>query len=901
MFAVCMAGVGFGGTVLTDADWLGVTPHAEVTSIVDLPGDPGVGIEITKFDDAGVAVLQVYFGGVDLSANGDTFVLELENPTGTGFNINAFAQSGGWQWTQHWEWLGAGQTKVYTVTMTDPTSVDQLGFQLHAGPGDYAINIRGGVLDFSPSEPNPADGGSAGVLKTGNLITWVNHSSAFPATGDDVTADLYIGTDPNDLLTNPATTVISGVGNSATVDLVPGRTYYWIVQAFEPDGGGGTIMHESPLWQFDAVGRLPMTHYEAEDATIEPGDDSAPELRNDATASGGKLIWSNWSGTSRGGFSWYVMAPEAGDYEMTIHYKIGGTAERGEKLQINDGPLIGDIMFPGTNGEYSDHVLPITLQKGPNLIRIVGSWGGISYDYFEIDMDDLTATHQNPGTDEVVLVNDNNTLNWRKYSLSDPVNASDVVCNVYLGTTEPNMVNDDPNELYFDYDLTAVAIDTDQTTVDVTLEWGQNYYWIVDSIVPVEGVDTLFGGFVWTFTTEDPPPVIELDVTKVVKRTEAVNMEPVVADLGKPGIGYAWTLDEAPGAVTIEDVCSDTTALDPEFVFDVVGLYFLTLTVTDESDNVVTATIEVTVIEYFRSLRIEAEEGTIFAGDTSPELRYDAEVSDNRLVWSTWYGSNRGALEISVDAPAAGAYDMIIRYAVGGTGARGDKMSINGGPISSDIMYPGTDDMFTDYLMEGVQLNEGANTIRFVTSWGGISYDYIEFPAIEAPKAPYGPGPENWENIPSNYSGQLSWVFDANSLNSVIDSDVYFSTTEPNFAQADYGMMKFAAVSGTTATIPVELEDDTTYYWLVETTDSEAPGEVFRSKVWLFNVLEPCLFHAATGDLDLDCDVDFGDLQIFAENWMVPETGYIFADFVDLADNWMVCIDPVTGEPGNCQ
>ncbi|MBN1125737.1 MAG: hypothetical protein JXA82_12075 [Sedimentisphaerales bacterium] len=882
------SGATLAGTVLTDAQWLSATRHDQVTSITDLAGDPGLSIEVTKTDSTGISILQLDFGGADLSANGDTFEVELENPTDTGFNINAFGQSGGWAWTQDWAWLGAGQTRIYTVTLSDPTSVDRLGFQLHADAGNYTINIRGGVVDFSPSDPNPADGARLGVLIGGNRLKWVNHSTAYPETGEDVLCDVYIGTDPNALLTDPVA-MFEDVANMVTVELTDGQRYYWTVNAYEPDGSGGFILHEGPIWQFDAVKRFPSTRYQAEDGTIVAGDTS-PERRNDAAASGGKIIWTNWSGTDRGYFFWKVMAPDAGDYEMTVHYAISGTSERGDKIQINDVSA-SDTMFPGTDGVYGDLVVPITLEKGINTISIVTSWGGISYDYFEIDMDDLTATHPHPAIDEVVLVGDN-SLSWTKHSLFDPEQASDVLCDVYLGTTEPNLAAPD-------YDLPVVASGTVENSIPVTLEWGNTYYWVVDSLVPVDTNDVPFKGFVWTFTTVDPAPVIELDMAKTAKRTVPVRMEPVVTDLGKPGLSYAWTIETGPAGITIESICDDPTALDPTFLFDVIGTYNLALTVTDESGNAPSATIEVHVVEYFRSLRLEAEDATIIAGDTSPEIRMDDNASDNRIVWSTWSGTDRGSIEFEVMAPYAGVFDMTIRYRVDGAGARGDKIRVNGEPQSApDTMFPPTSGLYEDYKYENVTLNEGLNTIEFDTSWGGIWYDYIEFFDIVAPRQAYEPNPKDWSQVPATLT-ELSWRIDPNSPSSVIASEVYIGTSEPNALLPDYGMTRITADTSMSLILTETLAENTTYYWLVEYTDSELPGEVFQSRTWQFTALPPCEFFALVGDLDTDCDVDIEDLRILAGAWLT-EDGYVLLDLADLAAHWKLCIDPVTGEPTIC-
>lgn len=882
-----LSGSAFGALVLTDAQWMSGTVHAEA-SVTDIPGDPGLLIQVNKTASGGIDAIRRDFGGADLSASGTTFEIELENPGTVGYNIQAFAQSGGWTWAAEWAWLGAGATRTYVVTMTNPASVNRVGIQLHADAGQYTIKIKGGIVDFSPSDPNPKDGGTAGVILGGNRLTWINHSIADPVAGSDVVSELFISSDANDVFNDPTATKISGLTNFAVVELIAGEHYRWGVRSTEPDE---VTVYQSPIWSFDAITRIPSTKYEAEYSTIIPGD-TAPERRNVAAASGGKIIWSNWSGTDRGSFVWDVMAPAAGTYNLTIHYAIDGTSSRGEKVQVNGVPG-GDTTFPGTSGAFADLVVPVTLVQGLNTLGIVTSWGGISYDYFELNMDDLTATLPSPANNEVVLVGDNK-LAWRKHSLFDPQNASDTTCTVYMGTTEPN-------GLLPHYGYTAIATDIAANTIPVTLDWGQNYYWVVDSTAVVDSNSVVFPGYLWRFTTVDPAPVITLATSKTVRRTVPFWLKPTVTDLGKPGLAYAWSLTSGPEGVAIDDVCEDPSALNPKFTCNTVGAHTLTLTVTDGSDNAPSANIEINVIEYYRALRAEAEDGTIIPGDTEPQIRVDDNASGNRLVWTNWSGTDRGSLVIDVNSPVAGTFDMIIRYRVDGTGTRGDKIQINGSPAApADTMFPGTNAIFDDYVYKNVMLNQGDNQIKITTSWGGMSYDYIEFPAIKAPLAAYDPAPETWSTVPSTLQ-DLGWRIDPNSANSAIDATVFLGTTPPDFEAPDYGMDRNTADTATSFFVgDAEFAQDTTYYWLVEYTDSELPDQTFRSATWRFTTVNPCVYYPLVGDLDQDCDVDIDDLQILAASWMAAENGYLLENFADLAAHWLLCMDPVTGIPGSC-
>lgn len=892
LVAAVLSGSAFGVIVLSDAEWMsGAT--TQVTSVTNVPGDPGLLFVVDKINSDAVNFIQKDFGNADLSARGTTFEVEIENPSASGYWLQAFAQSKAWNWVAQGDWMDPGESRVFTVTLTDATIVQRLGIQLTGGAGTYTIKIKGGVVDYSPSDPNPKDGGVVGVISTGNRLYWTNHSVADGPAGSDLTTELFIGTDATDLYTNPATTRIPGLTNYGDVTLAVGTKYAWGVKATEPDG---VTVYTSPVWQFDAVQRVPSTRYEAEFSTILRGTaaaplvNSAPEIRNVAAASGGKIVWTNWTGDDRGSFVFDVKAPADGNYNLTIHYAVDGTTARSDPIRINGSG--SDVSFAGTSGLYADSVIPVTLTKGINTFRVGTSWGGISYDYFELNFDDMTATNPLPKVDDVVLVG-GNTLSWTRHSVFDPKYTSDTTCTVYLGTTEPNA-------LLANYGLSLIQKDIAASSVPVTLEWGQNYYWIVDSTTNVDpNTNVVFPGYVWRFTTVDPKPVITMDATKTVRRTVPVWIKPTVTDLGKPGLTYAWTLTSGPAGVAIADICADPAVLNPQFAFTQVGAHTLTLSVTDGSANVTTANIEVTVIEYYRALRLECEDGTIIPGDTAPELRTDDNASGNRLVWSNWTGSDRGSFVVDVNVPnLAGTYDMVIHYRVDGSGARGDKFQINGIPASpADTMFPGTNAVFDDYVMKNVTLIDGLNQIKMTTSWGGMSYDYIEFPAIKAPLAAYNPNPETWTSVPSTLS-ELSWTLDPNGPESEINSVVYLGTAAPDFGQPNYGMTKIVGDTGTTASIS-GLVIDTTYYWLVEYTDSELPGQTFRSATWQFTAINPCVYFPLVGDLDQNCRVELDDLMILTTTWIAPN-GYLLEDFADMAAHWLECMDSVTGLPGPC-
>ncbi len=800
---------------------------------------------------------------------------------------------------------------MYPATGTEYADKIVENVVLIEGRNDIKIGTAWGGLrydyiqfDFAPepipTDPSPADGTYIpvyiGAQETGNTLSWQNHSITYPSTGDDITCDVYIGTsEPNELAENYGMTLIEDVVDSVNVVLEANQRYYWMVYAYEPNDPAPTL-HKGHLWQFDTLSRIPVAHYEAEDAII-VSENTGPELRTVAGASGGQVVWTNWGGTwlERGYFIFDVTAPETDTYQLTMHYRAGA---KNDFIEINGGSA-AEYSVPDSSGIFADYTRSINLNKGVNTIAIRCGWGGVEYDYFEINMDDFTATTPNPKMDEVVVVN-GNSLSWKKHSLYDLENAADVKCNVYLGTSEPNMVGDD-------YEIPLIADGTFDSSLPVILEWNHDYYWIVDSIVPVDEVDTLYKGYLWKFTTNDPKPVITLVDSRIVMLnygntpSDPMSFHPTVSDLGKPGLSYLWSLTSGPSGETIDSICSDKTILDPAFVFNKAGEHKIKLSVTDGSGNVGEATITVMVLEFYRSLKLEAEDGVILPGeDTQCEVRMEDVASENRIMWSTWITGDRGSFLLTFENTTAGNFDLYIRYRTDHTGTSWEDVSINGGTNIQFIVRPTPTDEYDYIVIKDIPLVAGTNTLELVVGWGGTYYDFFEFPEVKAPIAPFGPTPENWDTIPTNYAEPLSWKFDPNSPGGIINHTVYFGTQDPNMSELGYGgLTKIEA--GTNTSIPMpSLAPDMTYHWVVETTDTKVPGVVYVSKPWQFMTLTPCEYWGLAGDVDNDCDVDLDDLALLIGAWLA-EGGYDINDFAILSESWTTCIDPVTGEIIPCQ
>lgn len=96
-------------------------------------------------------------------------------------------------------------------------------------------------------------------------------------------------------------------------------------------------------------------------------------------------------------------------------------------------------------------------------------------------------------TNPAPAINSNNTTALTELSWTNPAGEGDITCNVYIGTTEPNVLA--PN-----YGLTTLASGLAGNSVSLAgypLTGGTTYYWVVDVLDSGTGLTTR--GFVWSF------------------------------------------------------------------------------------------------------------------------------------------------------------------------------------------------------------------------------------------------------------------------------------------------------------------------------------------------------------------------------------------------------------------
>jgi len=144
---------------------------------------------------------------------------------------------------------------------------------------------------------------------------------------------------------------------------------------------------------------------------------------------------------------------------------------------------------------------------------------------------------------------------------------------------------------------------------------------------------------------------------------------------------------------------------------------------------------------------------------------------------------------------------------------------------------------------------------------GAVNYDNALVYDVELYGQAYGPNPGDGAEIPLNVT-TLSWQNqDPNNPSDVISCDIFFGT-DPNFVNESS-----TATDITTGTVelsdltpPVTLADGPTYYWRVDSTDPNTPGNpvTFTGKVWSFKV----------GDVPAMVNPDVNDTQNMQYTWV---------------------------------
>jgi hypothetical protein len=156
------------------------------------------------------------------------------------------------------------------------------------------------------------------------------------------------------------------------------------------------VSNSSPVVNI-TVGMPPVpTRYEAEAAAY--GGNIA--VGNDGTASGGQYL----NVTSSGDITFSIIGvPAAGNYPMTIGFRLAYASPKTQNIVVNGGPAT-PVVFSGPTSGWLTTNLTVALNAGSNQIKIQYSWGYMYFDYIELNF-------PTPNTAPILATISDRTLN----------------------------------------------------------------------------------------------------------------------------------------------------------------------------------------------------------------------------------------------------------------------------------------------------------------------------------------------------------------------------------------------------------------------------------------------------------------------------------------------------------
>lgn len=175
------------------------------------------------------------------------------------------------QSTNPWTTDGGLRANVYTSALTADTIVLQPLPRSGSSRGTISGFKIIGIDKFLPVDPVPAVGTEVPVSQ---VLSW---TQAATAADLGVTYNVYFGTDPNELSPNyyGNTSVKTTTADSADFfydpELTNSTTYYWRVDALEPNLPGNPIVHTGAEWWFTTQPASPRIEVDPVSVTVKAG------------------------------------------------------------------------------------------------------------------------------------------------------------------------------------------------------------------------------------------------------------------------------------------------------------------------------------------------------------------------------------------------------------------------------------------------------------------------------------------------------------------------------------------------------------------------------------------------------------------------------------------------------
>lgn len=208
-----------------------------------------------------------------------------------------------------------------------------------------------------------------------------------------------------------------------------------------------------------------------------------------------------------------------------------------------------------------------------------------------------------------------------------------------------------------------------------------------------------------------------------------VLMNPFINALGD--LTYVWSLvysGSASPAPTINQICSDPSAVNPIFTFSQTGTYSITLTARNTQMQSGSASVQIGVLEY--PVRFQAEDADLSQLIGGNSGVYNDRPADNgQYCLVDWQGEPRIIWRIACST-AKTCHLYVRSQGVSNYSGRGDYYKINNGSNLFFAFGDTPDGQWATFGPFPITLNAGINTIQIIRCWGGIRYDYIEIPDL---------------------------------------------------------------------------------------------------------------------------------------------------------------------------
>ncbi|MEN6309258.1 MAG: LamG-like jellyroll fold domain-containing protein [Anaerohalosphaeraceae bacterium] len=454
-----------------------------------------------------------------------------------------------------------------------------------------------------------------------------------------------------------------------------------------------------------------------------------------------------------------------------------------------------------------------------------------------------------PAADSDVLAS-LTTLSWTDAEPNHP--SGTITCDVYLGTSEPNMA-------LSDYGLTQIADNTPLTSITIPEAMRPltetMYYWIVDSYDSSSGIPYLGTGAIWRFNVTGVPLITTHPQPQTVAQGQTADFAVIVESYSEPHYTWYRSADNANNTLTDDtQVGTDSATLSLVTTRTDEGYYYCKVVNKSGETNAVYSNTALLVVHR------QVAHWTLNAADFSNSLYQDisgeghpADPNGASPVFDA--GVIVGSEGVSMDAQgfaSAGTWNPS-NYSNAFTVSMWIKW--NGSNSSYQNLLSKMDSWAADDMMWQFGIST-ENTVGIIRSGGSTI-------------ANGSPVVGEWEFIALTFNGTTATVY------RVVDGNVYFLTTAGSFSLGtDTAATLWLGASAGGGQLFNGIMDDIQIFNYSK--DPVAIADLYNQVL----SRDFCVLAYGSAEFDLDvnnnCRIELGDFAALAANWMgcglYPET-----------------------------